>query len=131
MKDIKKFYRVERIDIYHDSGITIGDIKTDEPSSVFEYFKEMKELITKSHKDFPEFTCDGVIIQADFISVRDVSDEFVKLWLICEMVTGFTVQKINAHHNVAEKFKNYELTGDDYQYAFTQYYWELLELLKH
>ncbi len=130
MKTLRSFYRVEWIDIYHSKGITMGDVETDDPASVFEYFKEMKELITNARRDFPEFCNDGVIIQADFISVRDISNDFVKLWLICEVITGFTVLKTNAHHNVAEKFKECVLTGDDYQWAFAQYYWQFLELLR-
>ncbi|RLC86703.1 MAG: hypothetical protein DRJ03_07990 [Chloroflexi bacterium] len=129
MRDIERFYRVEWIDIYHAKGITTNNIETDDPASVFEYFKEMKESIESARRDFPEFCFDDVIIRADFIAVRDVSDEFVKLWLICEQVTGFNVSKIDGHHNVVEKFKNCELTADDYQWAFNTFYQQFQELL--
>ncbi len=130
MTNIKKFYRVEWIDIYHAKGITINNIETDDPESVFEYFKEMKKGIDSARRDFPEFCFDDVIIRADFIAVRDVSDEFVKLWLICEQVTGFNVSKIDGHHDVVEKFKNCHLTADDYRWAFDTYSEQFKELLE-
>ncbi len=128
-RDTENFYHVECIEVYHSKGITMGDVETDDPSSVFEYFKEMEKLITNSHRDFPGFCFDDVIIRADFIAVRDVSDDFVKLWLICEQVTGFNVSKIDGHHNVVGKFKNCRLTADDYQWAFNTYSEQFKELL--
>jgi len=47
-----------------------------------------------------------------------------------DVTANFNVSKIDGHHDVVGKFKNYHLTADDYRWAFNTYSEQFKELLE-
>lgn len=124
------FYKSEYIEIYHCKGYNTSDIcrhkyddvddgvNTFDPLAVFDYFKEIKQSAS-----------DNTIVRVDFIADDEVNEDFVKLWLICERVTGFNIFKVNCPCNLARTFEDCRLTTEDYKWAFTVYEKQFKELI--